>query len=456
MSTSSILGSVLAATNGTASSAIDVTSTVNDILYADRAPERSWQAQQTALAAQTSAISQLSSESSTLSDALAALQDQSGSLSAVTASSSNPSVVTASALAGTTIGNHTVEVDSLATTAAWYSSSVASSSTTLASGSFDLTVGSQSTTITIGSGVNTLDQVAASINSQSLGVNASVITDSSGSRLSLVAQSSGTAADFSVSTSGSSSSGLSFTQASPGADAVLKVDGVPITSASNTVTGAVSGLTFNLLGAARGTAVPITLTPNSDSITAAVSDFVSAFNTLIKDVNSQFSYNTATKTAGALAADSSINGLQSQLLTATNYASTSNTLASLTSLGISTNQDGTLTLDTTALANAATANASAVVNFFQGAASNGFAASLQSSLSAYTDPSNGAFTVDLTSISSENKDLTDQTTTLELYLATQQTALTAQYNAANIALTQLPQQIKQLDALLNPNSTNGN
>ena len=276
-----------------------------------------------------------------------------------------------------------------------------------------------------------------------------MVTDSSGARLSLVAQSSGSAADFSVATS----SGLTFTQASAGADASLTVDGVPITSASNTVTGSIGGVTLNLLGAAKGTPVQLTLSPNADAISEAVSSFVSAYNRLITDVNSQFAYNSATQTSGTLSADSTVQGLQAQLLNATNYGSGSGADQSLASLGVTTNQDGTLTLDATTLATAVSTNPSAVTSFFQGAASNGFAAALQTSLNAYTDPTEGAFTVELSSISSENTDLTNQTNTLELYLATQQTALTTEYNTANIALTQLPNEIKQLDALLNPNSS---
>ena len=43
---------------------------------------------------------------------------------------------------------------------------------------------------------------------------------------------------------------FAFTQATAGANASLTVDGVPISSASNTVTGAISGVTLTLLGAA--------------------------------------------------------------------------------------------------------------------------------------------------------------------------------------------------------------
>ncbi len=452
MSTTSVLNSVLAATSGSSTTGIDVTAAVDAVLYADRAPERAWQAQQTALAAQSTAINQLQNESSTLTESLFTLQDVNGALSDVTASSSNTGIVAATALPGTAAGTHTVLVNGLATTGSAYSSTVATSSTQLASGSFTITVGSTATTITTGSGAgtgDTLDELAATINGDSLGVTASVITDSTGSRLALVAQSSGTAADFSISSSGS----LSF-QKEAAADASLSVDGVPITSASNTVTGAISGVTLNLQSISPGTTpVILTVAPDTTSIATAVNAFVSAYNTLIADVNSQFVYNSTTGTTGALSSDSTVRALQSDLLGATNYSSGSGGLNSLASLGISTKSDGTLTVDSSTLSSAISSNLSGVTSFFQGGNANGFIASLETSLSVYTNPSQGAFTVDLTSISSENTDLTSQTSTLELYLSTVQANLTTEYNSADIALSQLPQTLKQINALLNPPSS---
>ncbi len=445
--TSSTLTSVLSALGG--ASGIDVAGAVNAILYADRAPERAWQAQQATLVNQTAAINQLQTEASSLSDALSTLQTASGVLTAATATTSNSSVVTATAAAGTPASNHLIVVNSLASTGSWYSAAESSSSATLAAGSFDLTAGGVTTTIAVGSGVDTLDQLAASINSRSLGVTANVVTDATGARLSLVSTTSGSASDFTV----GNDSTLAFTRANTGKNAALTVDGVPITSATNTVTGALSGVTLNLASAAAGSEISLAIAPDSSSITDAISTFVNAYNTLITDVNSQFKYNSGTNTAGTLQTDSAVQGLQSQLLGSTNFNSGSSTLNTLNALGISTNSDGTLSLNTALLGSAIATNSSAVTSFFQGTASNGFVASLNSVLTTYTDPSQGAFTIDLKSISNEYDDLTDQTNTLERYLTTQQTILTAQYNAADIAIQQLPQKLKQIQALLNPNSS---
>ena len=452
--TSSLLNSVLQATTGSTSSGIDVTAAVNAVITAERAPETAWKAQQTAIANQTSAINQLQSESSTLADQLNALNDVVGVLSTVAVTSSNTGVVTASAQAGTAISNHVVVVNSLAVTGSSYSNTVASSSTSLGSGSFNLTVGSVTTTISIGGSGNpdTLTDLASSINSQSLGVRASVITDDTGSRLALIATSSGSAADFSI----SNASGLSFTHI-PGADASLTVDGVPISSAGNTVTGVVQGLTLNLASASPGTEVNLALAPDTTNISNAIDNFVSAYNSLISDVNSQFSYNAGTGTAGTLSGDSIVRGLQTALLNAANYdPGSGSSVNSLASLGVSTNQDGTLSVDNSKLASTLSSNFSAVQSFFQGAAQSGFAATLNSALNTYTDPSEGAFTVDLSSLSTENQDLSSQISTFELYISAEQTRLTAEYSKADIALQQLPQEIRQTQTLLGQNTSSSN
>ncbi len=442
--TTSTLNSVLSALGGT--TGIDVTSAVDAILYADRAPERAWQAQQATLNSQTSALNQLSSESSSVADALSSLQDTTGSLSAATATSSNSGVVTATVADGTAASSHLIVVNNLASTGSWYSAAQSSSSAALTAGSFDLTAGGVTKTIQVTSG-DTLDQLAASINSQSLGVTANVVTDSSGARLALVSTASGSAGDFTV----GNDSSVAFTRGGTGNDASVTVDGVPIKSATNTVTGALTGVTLDLASAAPSSEISLNIAPDTSSITSAVNSFVTAYNTLITDVNSQFTYDQTTSTAGPLQSDSTIQALQSALLGATTYNSGSGSISTLDALGISTNSDGTLTVNSTTLASAIQTNSSAVASFFQGTAENGFAASLTSTLNTYTDTTQGAFTIDLKSISNEYSDLTDQTSSLEIYLTAQQTILTAKYNAADIAIQQLPQQLKQIQALLNPN-----
>jgi flagellar hook-associated protein 2 len=408
------------------------------------APVTNWEAQQTTLASQTSGIDQIQSDVDALQTSLSTLSDPAGALASMTAASSDTDVVNASAAVGATAGTHVVVVANIASSASAYSNSVATSSTPLAAGGFTLTSGSgTATTIQIGTGVNTLDELASSINTQNLGVTASVVNDSSGSRLALVSTTTGSADGFTV----SAASGLTFTQTSTGQDASLTVDGIPIDSASNTVSGVLNGVTLNLVGAAPGGQVTVTIAPDANTVSQAVTSFVSAYNTAIGDVNTQYTV-SALNQEGPLAGDSTVQILQDSLLSAAGYSGGGNGISTLADLGITMNNDGTLSVNSTTLNNAIQNNFSAVQNFMQGTSSNGFASFLNTQLNTLTAPGTGAFTVDLQSISSENTDLQNQINSFQTYLNAQQTLLTAQYNQADITLQEIPEEEAQINGEL--------
>ena len=84
---------------------------------------------------------------------------------------------------------------------------------------------------------------------------------------------------------------------------------------------------------------------------------------------------------------------------------------------------------------------------------NGFAASMTTQLSSFTNTANGALAVDLANLNSEYTDLQSQVDDYESgYIASQRTVLTAMYSKAEIALQELPTTLKQLQAQLSDNS----
>ena len=447
------LSQILQAATGASSSGIDVTSAVNAAVTAAEAPETAWENQESTLQSQTTALNQLQTDATNLDNDMQSLNNLTGPLSARTVSSSNSTIVTASAASGAAVGNHTVVVGSLATTASWASSTVASASTPLAAGSFTITDASgNTTTISTGSGTSTLSDVANTINSDNLGVTANVITDANGARLAIVSNTSGSAANFTV-TAGTG--GLGFNQAVNGANASVTVDGITLSSASNTVTGALPGVTLNLLNAAPGTNVSLVVAPNTSQASTAINQFVTDYNKAIGDVNTQFTFTGSSE--GVLAGDSVVRSLQSTLQQALDYmytpSSGTTTVPTLTSLGISVNKDGTLTVDSSTLSSVLQNNFSDVQNFFQGPALNGFANSLDQQLTSFTSPADGAFTVDLQSISTEYSGLqTDVTNFQNNYIAPLKTQLTAEYSQAEILLQQLPTEMQQINTELGLNN----
>ena len=193
------LSSLLQAATGATSSGIDVTSAVTAALYADRAPERQWQAQQSTIASQITALNALQTALSSVSSDLDSLNDITGPLAA-RAVSSSAAQVTGTATPGTSIGSHLISVQSLANDASWYSASLPSGGSSLGTSTLTITAadGTQ-TEFNTGSGVNSLSDLVSAINASGAGVNASIVTDASGSRLALVSATTGSAADFTVS-----------------------------------------------------------------------------------------------------------------------------------------------------------------------------------------------------------------------------------------------------------------
>jgi flagellar hook-associated protein 2 len=310
--------------------------------------------------------------------------------------------------------------------------------------------------------VSTDDSVLGTMNAPAnvpLGLTATAGSDSHGTNLTIASST-----PFTI-----NEPAFGFTQAVAGADASLTVDGIPIHSASNKVTGAIPGVTLSLLGAAPGSQIGLSVQSDAAAVSTAINQFVTDYNTVLGLLNTQFadtsttnSDGITTKSQGPLASDPTVVNLQNTLEQALNYVNTpatgTTTVSMLSSLGINADKDtGILSVDSAALNNALTNNPTDVQNFFEGSALNGFANSTYNALNAYTSPATGAFKVDLSSIASANKALTAQISDFETsYIASQQAILTAEFSQAEIALQKLPQQMAQLNVLLGLTPTGNN
>jgi flagellar hook-associated protein 2 len=471
------VNAILNSATNTSGSGIDVTSTVDAILQIDAAPEVNLQNQVTAFNAQTSALQTIENDLAALQTSVQALTDPTGAFSAVTVNSSNNDVVSATAEADTTAGSHTIVVSSLATTSAEYSAPQTPSTSALPTGTLEIQVGSNTAVpIPVDSADNTdtLSGLATYINQQNIGVTASVITDTSGARLSLVSQTSGSAGALTITdNTGTNGDGMGFTPATQdvngtevplGTNAQLTVDGIPVTSGSNTVTGVIPGVTLTLSGVSTS---PVTLViqPDLTQVGTAINNFVTAYNQVMTDINTQNTY-SGTGTPPPLLGDPSLDLLQSQLLNGiTTSLSGNNGLVNLQSIGIQLQENGTLTVASSAspdsmdLNDALTNDFSAVQNLFQSASSSspGVAQALNTALTSLTDPTNGPLNLDMSGINSEVTDLNSQISDFQYQLQQTQAQLTAEYSTINTTLEQLPETLasinSQLNALNPPNTT---
>ncbi|HEY1901522.1 MAG TPA: flagellar filament capping protein FliD [Terracidiphilus sp.] len=152
--------------------------------------------------------------------------------------------------------------------------------------------GAAANTIYTGSGVNTLTGLMDAINSAGIGVTASVIDNSSGApSLSLTSNTTGSAGTLSVASSLNDITGttaLAYTSPVSGEDANLTVDGVALTSASNTVADLIPGVTFQLLApSTTGEQVQVVIGNDNTDVESTVGQMVTDYNSLISAMNTQ-------------------------------------------------------------------------------------------------------------------------------------------------------------------------
>lgn len=416
------------------SNTIDVQSLLNSAIAAAQAPLTQLQQEQAQVQAQSSAMQSFSTDVNALATAVQSLASSTGGVSAFTATSSNSNVLSATADSSATPGTHSVVVNSLATTASYYTQA-GNPNVLLGAGNFTITVGSNApVTETLTNANGTLNSLAAAINAQNIGVTASVITDATGSRLALVSNTSGAPGNFTIT---NNSTDLNFTQAASGANASLSVDGVPVSSTTNAVSGVIPGTTINLTGASAGQAVSLTLSPDASQAATAVNSFVSAWNKVIGDINTQFTVSSDGTGGGVLESDSNLRDIQNQLLSAITYSiGGNNGLVNLASIGVNMNTDGTLSVNSGTLQNALSNNYASVQNLLQGA--SGVGQFLNSTLTQITDPTQGTIALDLQGMSQSNTDLGQQISSMQALLATQTQSLTNEYAQMQTTLEEMP------------------
>ncbi len=423
---------------------IDVEALVTATLSGDQANITQLQNRQSTFTSQVTTLQKITAELTDLQSQAFALADPLGGITALSAVSSNSSFVSATASASALAGTHTITVTSLATTSSYYSDAVASSTTPLAqaTGAFQISVaGNTPVSIDITSTNNTLAGLAATINNTpNIGVTASIITDANGARLALVSNTSGAPGNLTITGNFAlaNNTAINFHQGVGGVNAALTVDGVPISTSTKIVSGVINGVTLNLGSAAPNSPVTLTISPDTSKASDSINQFVSAYNTVIKDINAQFAVNFDGSGGGPLEADGSVREAQSTLLSAlTSSISGNNGITSLASLGVNFNNDGTLSVDSAKLTSALS-NQSANVQTFLQAPSTGFAEKFASAITNLIDPGNGVLGLDSQGITRSSQALSQQISDLQAALSTKQQNLILVYSQVNATLQELP------------------
>ncbi len=429
-------------------SVIDVNSLVSQLVAATQAPQEQLISNQTQqVTAQISALGTLKSALSTFQSSLGAL-DTASAFQVQTAVSSDQTAFTASAAAGAPAGNYNVSISQLAQAQQLLSNPL-SSSAAIGTGTLSLSLGGSSFNVNISSGNDTLADIAAAINAAAgnPGISATVLQGSDGAHLLLTSAQTGAANTIQVSetdtggglaalTYGSANT-ANYTQEAAAQDAAVTISGVSFTSPTNTVSNALGGVTLDLLGTTTtGTPATLSISNDTSTISSNVSAFVSAYNTLQGTLSSLGSYDSSSGTAGTLMGDAALTGIQNQIQQAlySVVQTGSSTYDTLASIGITTNSDGTLSLNSQTLNTALNSNFTAVSQLFN--SSGGVAASLNSEIINALG-ANGSITAEGKTLSSQENALTQQSQALQTQMNALTASLTQQYSALNTLLSSL-------------------
>jgi flagellar hook-associated protein 2 len=464
-------------------SGLDVNSLVSQLVAAERAaPDKRLTSTDAKLTAQLTAVS-------SLKGALSTLQSSTNSLKGNVAFDLRKATVgddaffSASVTSDAVAGHYDVEVVQLATatrlSSAGFPTAGGGANTVVGTGTLAIDVGTAQFQVTIDSTNNTLAKIRDAINAapDNKGARATLITDQDGTHLVLTGTKTGAANAVSINLANSvdsdgltnDSAGLSrlfdLAPKDPlkdvAQDAIVKVSGFEIHGAQNTISGAIDGVTLVLKKANdTGETNSLDITRDDASILSKAQGFVNAFNTLGKQLTSLGAYNAATKTGGALLGDSLLRGIDSQVrrIIADPVTGATGAYRTLASLGITTNADGTLALDTAKFQKALDADPLAVNQVFT--SDNGVAAKLGKFLDQKLS-STGEIATRTTSLDASQKSLTREREALDARMLVIEQRYLTQFTALDSMLAQLQstssfltQQLEGLSNLANGNRNN--
>jgi flagellar hook-associated protein 2 len=349
------------------SSSIDVNGLVTQLMTLEQRPLTVLDSKEAGIQAKISAFGSIKGALSTLQTSIAQLA-KTTTFTARTATSSDATVMSATAGNAAVNGTYTITVDKLAKFNAVRSNDAYTANTnTFNTGTLSISVGDGSAkTVTIDPDDNTLSGIRDAINNANAGVSASIINDGTNQRLVLSSKTMGsdgaikvTATEDGVGTGTFALTGLAFDASNPTAnpsmvqtqaadDAQLTINGLTVTRSSNTVTDVVTGLSMNLSKIGSTT---LTVGKNNTDVVTVVSAFVSAYNDVVKQNKSLTAYDATNKTSALLTGDATVRTIQTGLssMLQSSVKGLNGGITGLADVGIELQKDGTLTLNTSAL-----------------------------------------------------------------------------------------------------------
>lgn len=362
--------------------------------------------------------------------------------------------------------SYDVEVKSLAQVQKSYSDTAlntgfaSKTDETFGTGSLSITVDGVEKTIDIEEGNNSLEGIMNAINEADIGINANIISDGSDTpyRLSLTGSNVGVA--FSVDdtglTGGTETLGT-FVTAQEAGPATIVVDGLEITSNSNAIVDAIPGVTLNLLDAEVGTTTKIAIKEDNSSLQANMTAFITGYNSVVSFISSQSTIGGSE--GGILAGDSGLNSIKRHLQEMlTTITGNEGSFKALSQLGLETQKDGTVILDTTTFQNAIDDDPDSVISLLSGDENGegGLIAEFETYLAGLTHGTNGVLAGRSESINRNITNIENRITQVELRLEKREETLRAQFSAMESLVSTMNAQSSFLTQQMNAISNLGN
>ena len=461
-------------------SSIDVAAIVEQLMTVENKPLEKIKTQIEQKKLVISDLGTIKSKVATFQDALTFLQTPT-TFNNSAASSSDATVVSATASNGAIKGNHSVTVTSLATatrnTVSGYTSSTASATVDATNG-FAITVAGTTyntngnktvngvvtaNAVTVLGASPTVTDLKNWINGLGVNVSASVVETTGSSNWALMIQGTQTGSANAISFTGLTGvpATLTDTSVTTAANASFVVNGTTFSRASNTVTDVIDGLTLSL-NKASVTAQTISVGKGTDVSNDAINTLIKAYNDVMSTHKSMTANSANSDKPGNFANSPStlsfINQIKDSFAKGISYTSngTLKTM-SLSTLGIDLQLDGTAKFNS---ASFATASAAGLRDTLALGVTMGYVSStsnLNTFLTAQVK-TGGALSSQITSETTAMQDLTKRKDNLQIRLNSIKNNLVSQYSSLNALLFQLSSTSNSLtsalDALTNSQKNN--
>jgi flagellar hook-associated protein 2 len=379
---------------------LDVNSIVTQLMNIERQPLTLLDTKEAGFQAQLSGYGSLRGALSAFQTAVSALSDP-AKFQASSATSSDTTILTATASQATAAGSYAANVTQLAQSQSLAAAGWTSASATIGSGaattltfqfgtisggtlsngvytgaSFTQDGSTATGTVTIDNTNNSLEGIRDAINAAGIGVTTSIVKDGGTAPYRLVLQGavSGQASSMKITVTGDAGvqsllgydagGTQNLTQTSTAQDAQLAINGVSISSASNALTDTLDGvtLTLNKIGTAK-----VIVAPDTSAVATAVQRFVKPYNDLNATLTDLTKFDASTNQAGALIGDATVRAVQSQIrntLAGTLSGLGGSRLTVLSQVGLAFQRNGTLALDSTKLSQALASDPKSVAALF--------------------------------------------------------------------------------------------